>query len=89
MSGCAQHAADHVLGHAPRDSYEKQAVLYPEVLRSEYAKASGHLNIFSSIGKHLRAAGVDFGEQAAQGDDCYQRIEEQQQIMQEAFQPAP
>ena len=29
VSGCAQYAADHVLGHAPRDSYEKQAVLYP------------------------------------------------------------
>ena len=49
VSGCAQYAADHVLGHSPRDSYEKQAALYPEKLRSEYAKASGRLNIFSSI----------------------------------------
>ena len=78
VSGCAQHAADHVLGHAPRDSYEKQAVLCPEALRAEYSKASGRLNIFSSIGKHLRAAGVDFGEQAAPGDGRYQRIEAQQ-----------
>ena len=39
VSGCAQYAADHVLGHSPGDSYEKQATLYPEKLRSEYAKA--------------------------------------------------
>ena len=33
-SGCAQYAADHVLGHAPRDSYEKQSTLHPEELRA-------------------------------------------------------
>ena len=82
VSGCAQYAADHVLGHAPRDSYEKQATLYPEKLRSEYAKASGRLNIFSSIEKHLRAAGADSGEEASPRDDRYQRIEAQQQEMQ-------
>ena len=49
ICGCKQYAADHVLGHAPRDSYEKQAVLYPEELRAEYAKASRRLNIFSKI----------------------------------------
>ena len=65
VSGCAQYAADHVLGHAPRDSYEKQAGLYPEALRSEYAKASGRLNIFSGIERYLRAAGADPGEGAA------------------------
>ena len=86
VSGCAQYAADHVLGHAPRDSYEKQATLYPEALRSEYAKASGRLNIFSSIERHLRTAGADSGEQPAPGDDHYQRIEAQQQGMQEALQ---
>ena len=82
VSGCAQYAADHVLGHAPRDSYEKQATLYPEKLRSEYAKASGRLNIFSSIEKHLRATGVDSGDEASPGGDRYQRIEAQQQEMQ-------
>ena len=55
-------------------------------MRSEYAKASGRLNIFSSIEKHLRAAGADSGEQPALGGDCYQRIEAQQRIMQEALQ---
>ena len=48
-SGCAQYAADHVLGHAPRDSYEKQAILYPEEMRKEYAKASSRINIFSKV----------------------------------------
>ena len=48
-SGCKQYAADHVLGHAPRDSYEKEAVLYPEELRAEYAKASSRINIFSRV----------------------------------------
>ena len=89
VSGCAQYAADHVLGHAPRDSYEKQAALYPEKLRSEYAKASGRLNIFSSIERHLKgadAAGSGPREGDAAGRDRYQKIEEQQRIMQEAFQ---
>ncbi len=86
VSGCAQHAADHVLGHAPRDSYEKQAVLYPEALRAEYAKASGRLNIFTSIEKHLRAADTDSGGETFPGGDRYQRIEEQQRIMQETLQ---
>ena len=49
MCGCKQYAAEHVLGHAPKDSYEKQAVLYPEQLRAEYAKASPYINIFSKV----------------------------------------
>ena len=47
--GCAPYAADHILGHAPRDPYEKQSILYPENMRAEYAKASSHLNIFSKV----------------------------------------
>ena len=49
MCGCKQYAAEHVLGHAPKDSYEKQAILYPEQLRAEYAKASSYINIFSKV----------------------------------------
>ena len=45
--GCKSYVADHVLGHAPKDTYERQAVLYPEVLRAEHAKASPHTSIFS------------------------------------------
>lgn len=52
-SGCAAYAADHVLGHSPRDSYEKQASLYPETLRAEYGKASWRINVLSSFERHL------------------------------------
>ena len=54
--GCAQYAAEHILGHAPRDSYEKQAILYPEKLRAEYAKASASLNIFSKVESNLNSS---------------------------------
>ena len=54
-SGCAQYAADHVLGHAPKDSYEKQAILYPEMIRAEYAKASSRINIFSKVENTLNS----------------------------------
>lgn len=57
VAWCAPYTADHVLGHAPRDSYEKQAVLYPEALRREYAKASGMINILAGIEGYLGAAG--------------------------------
>ncbi len=54
-SGCKQYAADHVLGHAPRDSYEKQALLYPDELRKEYSKASARINIFSKVEGNLNS----------------------------------
>ena len=89
-SGCAQYAADHVLGHSPRDSYEKQATLYPETLRAEYAKASGRLNVFASIERHLRDAGAAGSERregaAGTRDGRYQRIEEEQMRVQETLQ---
>ena len=58
-------------------------------MRSEYAKASGRLNIFSSIERHLKGAdAADSGprEGGAAGRDRYQKIEEQQRIMQETLQ---
>ena len=84
-SGCAQYAADHVLGHAPRDSYEKQATLYPEQLRAEYAKASGRLNMFTGIENYLRSAhaGDPGPRPETAGDDRYRVMEERQQMMQE------
>ena len=48
-SGCRPDVADHVIGHMPKDSYEKQAKLYPESIRKEYAKASKRLNIFTKF----------------------------------------
>ena len=54
--GCKSYVADHVLGHAPKDTYERQAVLYPEALRAEYAKASPYINIFSKVESILNTA---------------------------------
>jgi len=48
-SGCRIDVADHVIGHKPKDSYEKQTKLYPETLRKEYSKASKRLNIFTKF----------------------------------------
>ena len=53
VAGCAPYAADHILGHSPRDSYERQAVLYPEAVRREYAKAFALLNVFTRVERHL------------------------------------
>ena len=90
VSGCAQYAADHVLGHAPRDSYEKQATLYPGELRAEYSKASGRLNVFSSIERHMKGADAAGSGRVREGaparDDRYQRIEEEQKRVREALQ---
>lgn len=43
-SGCRLDVADHVIGHSPKDSYEKQALLYPESLRTEFSKCSNRIN---------------------------------------------
>ena len=47
---CAPYTADHVFGHAPRDSYEKQATLYLEEMRAEYAEISSCIDMFSKVG---------------------------------------
>ena len=44
-SGCRPDVADHVIGHVPKDSYEKQTLLYPENVRAEFAKASNRINV--------------------------------------------
>lgn len=53
-SGVRPDVADHLIGHKPKDSYEKQNVLYQENLRTEYVKASRRLNIFSQVSKFLK-----------------------------------
>ena len=47
-SNCRPDIADHVIGHAPKDSYEKQTILYPESLLYEFVKASARINILSN-----------------------------------------
>ena len=68
-SGCRPDVADHVLGHSPKDSYEKQALLYPESLTYEFSKASERINILSRYNKKQHGRSVqdllpskDFGE---------------------------
>lgn len=46
-SGCRSDVADHVIGHAPKDSYEKQALLYPDSLRNEFSKCSTRINFLT------------------------------------------
>ena len=52
--GVRHDLADHFIGHKPKDSYEKQAILYPETLRSEYSKASKKLNVFSNFSSFVK-----------------------------------
>jgi len=46
--------ADHVIGHKPKDSYEKQSKLYSESVREEYHKASPKINIFSNLASNMK-----------------------------------
>ena len=48
-SGVRIDLADHFIGHKPKDSYEKQTILYTDTMRSEYSKASNRLNVFSNF----------------------------------------
>ena len=50
-SGCRADVADHVIGHNPKDSYEKQLTLYPESVIHEFAKASERINLFTGSKK--------------------------------------
>ena len=52
-NGCSAWAADHFLGHAPKDVYEGPAELFPKALRNEYAKASHMINILSKAASKI------------------------------------
>lgn len=52
--GVRSDLADHFIGHKPKDSYEKQAILYPETLRKEYSKASKRINMFSNFANMVK-----------------------------------
>jgi hypothetical protein len=54
---CRPDAADHFIGHKPKDSYEKQTILYPESLRKEFFKASKKINIFSNFAAMCQGSG--------------------------------
>ena len=48
--------ADHVIGHMPKDSYEKQSILYPESMREQCMKASRRINIFSNMKSNMQSS---------------------------------
>ncbi|MCH7559999.1 MAG: hypothetical protein IIC67_01285 [Thaumarchaeota archaeon] len=52
--GARYDVSDHVIGHKPKDSYEKQAKLYSENLRSEFSKVSRKINIFSNMSTYMK-----------------------------------
>ena len=51
--GCADWAADHVLGHKAKDPYTGPAELFPQTLREEYAKASHKINVLSKAASSI------------------------------------
>ena len=53
------YASNHLIGHMPRDSYEKESILYPEKIRAEFMKASKVLNLFTGFTNYVK-----YGDQA-------------------------
>lgn len=73
--GVRADLADHFIGHKPKDSYEKQALLYPETLRKEYSKASKRINMFSNFANMVKGF-----ENTEELKDKIRSLEEQQVI---------
>ncbi|KAF6247897.1 hypothetical protein C6990_00090 [Nitrosopumilus sp. b3] len=53
-SGVRIDLADEFIGHKPKDTYEKQSILYTETMRTEYSKASDRLNVFSNFSSFVK-----------------------------------
>ena len=53
-SGSRPDICDHVIGHKPEDTYEKQAKMFSGELRREYAKGSYKINIFSNFSNMVK-----------------------------------
>lgn len=53
-NGVPAYASDHLIGHMPRDSYEKESILYPEKIREEFMKASKEINIFTGFTNYIK-----------------------------------
>ena len=56
-AGCRYDVADHVIGHKPKDSYEKQAILYSDSIRAEYSKASKRINVVTNLSNVITGKG--------------------------------
>ena len=86
-SGTRYDVADHCIGHKPKDSYEKQARLYPDDLRLEYSKASKKLNIFSEVSSYLNGSRTIEAQQK-QIQDLKERVavmQKQREELEEIF----
>jgi len=64
---------EHLIGHKPKDTYEKQAELFSKTLRKEYCKASRRINIFSNFSSMVK------GE--SNSDEMNEKITQLQQNM--------
>lgn len=53
-NGVPAYASDHLIGHMPRDSYEKESILYPDIIREEFMKASKDINIFTGFTNYVK-----------------------------------
>lgn len=72
--GARYDVSDHVIGHKPKDSYEKQSSLYSENLRLEFCKVSRKINIFSNMSNYMK------------GDENTQLLREEIKQLKEAIQ---
>lgn len=59
-AGCRLDIADHILGHAPKDSYEKQSLLYPSSIRNEFIKCSVRINCMSKTSHLIQHSSFNF-----------------------------
>jgi len=73
-SGCRPDIADHVIGHTPKDSYEKQALLYPDSIRTEFMKASNRINVIR-LSTQCKSRNGHRTEQIKQDCGCKHMIE--------------
>ena len=77
-----RYAAQHLIGHMPSDSYEKESILYPQKLREQYMKASRTINIFSGITNYLSNGDESENRIASLEDTVHElKLEKQEEII--------
>ena len=76
-TGVRYDVADQCIGHKPKDTYEKQAELYPENLRAEFMKASGKLNLFSNFSYNIQSNNDAFMEEIKSLKKRLEHVEEE------------
>ena len=74
--GCAEWAANHVLGHKAKDPYTGPAELFPRRLREEYAKASHKINVLSKA-----ASSVDCEDPTGAAEKALKKSKAQVEVL--------